>query len=98
MEKEMRELYIEGWPPHCRGAHPAPHSALPEHPHPSPSDVQPCQPSGRGPADQKSLRYALKAAGTGSSSPSATLFYELEASSSADVGPDGDRQILIPPR
>jgi len=39
----------------------------------------------------------LKAAVTGSSSPSVTLFYELEASSRADVGPDGDRQILIPP-
>jgi hypothetical protein len=51
-----------------------------------------------GPADQKSLRYALMAAVTGSSSPSATLFCELEASSSADVGPDGDQQILMPPR
>jgi hypothetical protein len=51
-----------------------------------------------GPADQKSLRYALKAAVTGSSSPSATLFCELEASSSAGVGPDSDPQILIPPR
>jgi hypothetical protein len=51
-----------------------------------------------GPANQKSLRYALKAAVTGSSSPHVTLFCELEASSSADVGPDGARQILIPPR
>jgi len=51
-----------------------------------------------GPADQKSLRYALTAAVTGSSSPSVTLFHELEASSRADVGPNGDRQILIPPR
>jgi hypothetical protein len=42
-----------------------------------------------GPADQKSLRYALNAAVTGSSSPHVTLIYELEASSEADVGPDG---------
>ena len=50
-----------------------------------------------GPADQKSLRYALKAAVTGSSSPSVTLFYELEASSSADVGPDGDGRFSYRP-
>jgi hypothetical protein len=51
-----------------------------------------------GPADQKCLRYALTAAVTGSSSPSVTLIYVLDALSEADVGPDGDRQILIPPR